>query len=326
MSENSIILEAEGIRKYFPVGKGGAHYLHALDDISIQLRRGEIFGVVGESGSGKSTLGRCLMGLYEIDRGDIRFDGQDISGLKKDEQKQMRKKMQMVFQNPYSSFDPGKTLGSIFAEVGRVHFPRKDRKKFTEHTEALLKMMRLPSDVKNKRPGELSGGQLQRCAILRALLLDPEFIVADEPVSALDVSVQARILNLLMDLREQLGLTILFISHDLAVVERVCDTVAVLYLGSILETAPTEELYSNILHPYTQLLMSAKPKNHPLEEKREAEASGEIPSAVDLGEGCRFAGRCPHCMDICRQKTPVLREVKEGHFCACHLTGEEKAS
>lgn len=322
---NDLILNAQGIRKYFPVGTGrrflakNAHYLHAVDDISIQIRRGEIYGVVGESGSGKSTLGRCLLGLYGIDQGTMEFDGQRIDTLNKEEKRQIRKKMQMVFQNPYSSFDPSKSLGSTFSEVGKVHFMGTERKKFEKRVEELLELMKLPADILNRRPRELSGGQLQRCAILRALLLNPDFIVADEAVSALDVSVQARILNLLMDLREQLGLTILFISHELTVVEHVCDTVAVLYLGAIMEVAPTEELFSHIAHPYTQALLAAKPREHPLEIREDIAMMGEIPSAVDIPEGCRFAGRCRYCQDVCIQQTPRLKEISEGHFAACHF-------
>ena len=326
MGEKSVILKAEGIRKYFPVGRDGKtiHYLHALDDVSISVKCGEIFGIVGESGSGKSTLGRCLMGLYTPDAGQITFDGARTDQMSRAQKKELKKKIQMVFQNPFSSFDPSMTMGNTFAEVGRVHFPRAEQKKFLAKCDSLIEMMKLPADIKSKRPGELSGGQLQRCAILRALLLSPEFIVADEAVSALDVSVQARILNLLMELRDELGLTILFISHDLAVVERVCDTVAVLYLGSIMEAAKTEELYSHILHPYTQILMAAKPKNHPLEEKPKIEPVGEIPSAVDIPEGCRFAGRCPYAQEICRTTIPALREARPGHEVACHfpLSGE----
>lgn len=327
--EKEIIMEARNVKKYFPIGSSGGttHYVHAVDDVSLTVRKGEIYGIVGESGSGKSTLGRCLLKLLDIDSGSITFKGKWIVNMKNKELFELRKKMQMVFQNPFSSFNPRQKLGDAVLEIADVHIKDKTKAEKKQRLLDLLQMVNLPEDVLDRYPKELSGGQLQRFAILRALYLEPEFIVADEAVSALDVSVQAQILNLLMDMRDRLNLTILFISHDLTVVEHVCDKVAVLYLGAIMETAETEELFSRILHPYTLALLSAKPKEFPEEEKADWVLEGNIPNAVDIKEGCRFHERCWKAKaGICDCKTPELREVYPGHSVACHfpITEEEQ--
>ncbi|MEG1870000.1 MAG: ATP-binding cassette domain-containing protein, partial [Oscillospiraceae bacterium] len=257
------IIKAENLKKYYTVGGSGffapkSKTLHALDGVDITIHKGEIFGVVGESGCGKSTLGRCLLRLVAPSAGKITFCGEDITAYSRAQMKDKRKEMQMIFQNPFSSFNPKMRIGQSLYEVGGVH--NLNKQQTGEKIEELLEYISLPKDVLNRMPSELSGGQLQRLAIARALLLSPNFIVADEPVSALDVSVQAQILNLIMDLRKKFQMTMLFISHEMTVVEHICDTVAVMYLGQVLETAPTDELFANILHPYTISLMSAIPK------------------------------------------------------------------
>lgn len=316
------IIQLENVKKYFPVGgkhikKAYTGYLHAVDDVSFQIKKGEIFGVVGESGSGKSTVGRCIVNLHETTGGLIYYKGTKINNLKNAELKPYRKDIQMIFQNPFASFNPKKSIESLFIELGKVHGmpPGKARAR----AESLLDRVSLPREVLQRRSNELSGGQLQRLAIARALMLAPEFIVADEPVSALDMSVQAQILNLFTQLRDELGLTIMFISHDLTVVESICDTVAVIYLGVIVELSPARELFSKIMHPYSEALISAKPREHPLERTDRIILKGDIPSAIDVPEGCRFSDRCPRFRDeLCKCVTPKLREIESGHYVACH--------
>lgn len=312
---SSYILEAANIKKYFPISRKS--YLHAVDDVSFQVERGEIFGIVGESGSGKSTIGRCVLNLLPIDSGSVTFDGTRIDVLPRVEMQRYRRNMQMVFQNPLASFNPKQYIGASFKEVCQYYkIPKEEmNKKIVD----LLELIHLPAEVLARMPGQLSGGQLQRLAVARTLLLDPSLIVADEPVSALDVSVQAQILNLLLDLQDQMHLSIIFISHDLSVVQRICDHVMVLYLGTIVEMASTEELFRNTRHPYTKALMEVKPVEHPsLRHDREI-IKGDIPSAVDIRPGCRFAGRCDRCKaGLCDKVTPPLVEVAPGHMVACH--------
>lgn len=313
--EDKYLLEVDHIKKYFPMSRKS--FLHAVDDVSFQGKKGEIFGIVGESGSGKSTIGRCILNLIPIDSGEVTFDHTRIDSLKRDEMAKYRKRMQMVFQNPLASFNPKQYIGASFRELCKFYRIPTDvmNKKIVD----LLEIIHLPADVLARMPNQLSGGQLQRLAIARTLLLDPEIIVADEPVSALDVSVQAQILNLLLDLREQMDLSIIFISHDLSVVERICDRVMVLYLGTVVEMASREELFHNTRHPYTEALMQVKPVEHPSLRKEREIIKGDIPSAVDVKEGCRFAGRCSRCKEgLCNQVTPALREIALGHFVACH--------
>ncbi|MCQ2437204.1 MAG: ABC transporter ATP-binding protein [Clostridia bacterium] len=313
------LLTAEHLTKHYRVGgnKRNPKLLHALDDVSIAVRPGEIYGIVGESGCGKSTLGRCLLRLTDLTDGKIVFDGKDISKLDRRGLKPLRRDMQLIFQNPYSSFDPKYRLGVSLREVGRAAHMSDDE--INEKLNTLMDTIALPRDMLTRSPSELSGGQLQRLAIARALLPGPKFIVADEPVSALDVSVQAQILNLLVDLRKQLNMTMLFISHEMTVVEHLCDRVAVMYLGQIVENAPTKTLFANLLHPYTRALMSAIPKADPDDHSERILLSGEIPSAIDIPKGCRFAGRCSHATERCLNEVPTMKEVEPDHFVSCFL-------
>ena len=314
MSESSI-LNVSHIRKYFPVSRN--HYLHAVDDVSFSVKKGEIFGIVGESGSGKSTIGRCVLNLIPLTEGEVFFEEQRIDRLNRKQMREYRRRMQMVFQNPLASFNPKQYIGSAFQEIGNFyHIPKEE---MNRRIIDMLEVINLPADVLARMPGQLSGGQLQRLAIARCLLLEPELIVADEPVSALDVSVQAQILNLILDLREQKDLSIIFISHDLSVVQRICDNVMVLYLGMVVEMASRDELFRSTRHPYTQALMDVKPVEHPSLRSDKEIIKGDIPSVIDVGEGCRFAGRCSRCeAGLCDQTTPPLSEVSPGHYAACY--------
>jgi peptide/nickel transport system ATP-binding protein/oligopeptide transport system ATP-binding protein len=319
------------VKKYFPIGGSGrrAHFVHAADGVSFSVRKGEIFGIVGESGSGKSTIGKCVIRLHETTAGEIYHNGVLINkpGYKHGRSVD-RTGIQMVFQNPYTSFNPRKSIGGAFTELGKVN--GMTGAEATAQTDRLLGMVGLPEgpEMRARYPRSLSGGQLQRLAIARALMPSPSVLIADEPVSALDVSVQAQILNLFMDLRDKLRLTILFISHDLTVVGNICDTVAVVYLGAIAEMAPARDLFSNILHPYSKALFSAKPKEHPKDIPGRLFVQGDVASAVDVGAGCRFAKRCRNCnKGICDERTPLLREVEPKHFVACHfprVVGDEQ--
>ncbi len=316
------MIEARNLVKYyyldnFKIAKSKIRVLHAVDHVSFNIEKGEIFGVIGESGSGKSTIGKCILRMIEADEGDIFFDNENISRLNSKQMKARRRNMQMIFQNPLASFNPKMTIGKAFYELGHVYHMKTQE--VTKKIRELLNYINLDEDVLSRLPKEISGGQLQRLAIARALMLEPKFLLADEPVSALDVSVQAQILNLLFELKEKRGYTILFISHDLTVVRNVCDHVAVVYLGVIVETGPVCEVYNNLLHPYTQALLSAKPKEHPLEQKERMILEGDIPNAINVKEGCRFASRCPKFREgLCDNRTPKLRDAGNGHFVACH--------
>lgn len=317
--EDKILFEAQHIKKYFPVdhGDGKKHFLHAVDDVSFQIKKDEIFGIVGESGSGKSTIGRCLLQLLRIDSGEIYFDGKNIVNCTKNEMKKLRQQMQMIFQNPISSFNPAVSLRRSFEEQAKVYGIKKNE--MTTRLSELLSSVALPWDALERRPRELSGGQMQRLAIARALMVDPQFILADEPVSALDVSVQAQIINLLIDMCDKYDMTMAFISHDLDIVHHLCDRAAVVYLGKIVEMASIEELYNHYGHPYTEMLLAANPKKHPLEKKERKTLQGEIPSAVDVKEGCRFYERCPYAKKgLCDVQTPEFKDYGNGHFIACH--------
>ncbi len=321
MDEKNIIMDVQDLKKYYPMSKGSfskgsKKTLKALDGVSLQIRKGEIFGIVGESGCGKSTLGRAMLRLFDVTDGKILFEGNDITHLSRRQLKGYRKNMQMIFQNPYSSFNPKQRIGSALREVGKVYGMSSPA--VEEKIHELLEYIHLPQDMLLRSPGELSGGQLQRLAIARALILNPSFIVADEPVSALDVSVQAQILNLITDLRKKVGMTMLFISHEMTVVEHICDQVAVMYLGKVMEVAPTKVLFKNILHPYTQALMSAIPKADPEADNHRIMLEGDIPNAIDLPAGCRFASRCRFCTEECKNKMPELTHVGDGHYVACH--------
>jgi oligopeptide/dipeptide ABC transporter ATP-binding protein len=316
------ILKVEELTKYFPAGKRTLlgrqrQLLKAVDGVTFTIRKGEIFGLVGESGCGKSTLGRCVLRIIEPTSGRIHFDGEDITNADARQLKQLRRKMQMIFQNPYSSLNPRLTIRQTFMEVLRVHRLAAGRE--SERIGELLELVGLPKDSVDRHPHEFSGGQLQRLVIARSLLVEPMFIMADEPVSALDVSVQAQILNLISKLKEELGLTMLFVAHDLSVVEHISDRVGVMYLGQIVELADVDELYQHTLHPYTKALMAAIPVPDPKRKGEKVILEGDIPSPIDLPQGCRFASRCSECMDRCRVEIPSLKEVSPGHYVACHL-------
>lgn len=317
------LLSVEGLRKYFVqrsgVFKQNKQYLHAVDGVSFEIRRGEILGLVGESGCGKSTLGKTLLRLYEPDAGRIEFDGVDLRALSRQPLRQMRKRMQMIFQDPYDSLNSRHTIGGIVEEPLIVHdigTPRERRAAVLE----LLRQVGLPESSADRFPHEFSGGQRQRVGIARAIALRPEFIVCDEPLSALDISVQAQIVNLLLELRASLDLSLLFISHDLAVVRHMSDRVAVMYLGEIVELAPAASIYSEARHPYTQYLIASIPQPVPGAHRARA-ADGEVPSPLHPPSGCRFHPRCPIAQAICRVQAPKLETIATDatHRVACHF-------
>ncbi|BAQ09997.1 ABC-type oligopeptide transport system, ATPase component [Bacillus sp. OxB-1] len=319
---SQVVLKVENLNKHFPTGKRnllGKHTqtLKAVDGVSFEIKEGEIFGLVGESGCGKSTLGRCITRIVDPSTGKIHFNGEEITNSGPDRLKELRRQMQMVFQNPHSSLNPRMTIRQTFSEILKVHRLAKGQEQ--ERMEEILTLVGLPADALDRHPHEFSGGQLQRIVIARALLVEPQFIMADEPVSALDVSVQAQILNLLVTLKEELSLTILFVAHDLSVVEHISDRVGVMYLGQIVEMADVDDLYQNTLHPYTLALMAAIPVPDPTVKKEYEVIEGDLPSPIDLPAGCRFAGRCPSAMAVCQEQNPSLKEVNPGHFVACHL-------
>ena len=322
MSEQTVLLEVRDLKKYFPIKSGilgrTANVLRAVDGVSFTIRKGETLGLVGESGCGKTTLGRTLLRLIEPTEGSIHFEGTEITRLPREQMRRLRRQMQMIFQDPYSSLNPRMTAGAMIEEGLIIHRlgSRVERKK---RVAELLDVVGLSPKVTGKYPHEFSGGQRQRIGIARALALLPKLIVADEPVSALDVSIQAQILNLLIELQESFSLTYLFISHDLRVVEHVSDRVAVMYLGRIIELAPARLLYGNPSHPYTQALLASVPVPDPTRKSLKASVPGDVPSPVSPPSGCYFHPRCPHCMEVCRREFPALHEVEPGHFVACHL-------
>jgi len=315
------ILEVSNLKKYFKTKKG---MLHAVDDVSFKLQRGRTLGVVGESGCGKSTLGRAILRLIEPTSGSVIFDGIDVAKLNKSELRKMRKEMQIIFQDPYSSLDARKTVSQIIAEPLKTHKLCANAKELDEKVRELMQLVGLADRLVNTYPHELDGGRRQRVGIARALALNPKFIVCDEPVSALDVSIQAQIINLLRKLQRDLGLSYIFITHDMSVVNHLADDIAVMYLGHIVEMAPVEELFSNPLHPYTKALLSAVPIPEIQKERRERiRLKGELSSPINLPPQCRFAKRCNEaCEDCVNQDEPPLVEVKPGHFVACyHVQG-----
>ena len=313
---DEILFELQNVSRFFPVE--GRRVLKAVDDVSLQLKKGEIFGLVGESGCGKSTLGKTLVRLYEPSKGRILYKGQDISGLKGKSARQYASEVQMIFQDPYASLDPRMTIGDIIKEGMRIHNMGNGNQRDDRMYE-LLELVGLSADHAQRFPYEFSGGQRQRVGIARALAVNPEFIVCDEPVSALDVSVQAQIINLLKRLQKQLGLTLLFIAHDLSVVRYLSDRVGVMYLGSLVETAEAEELYLNPIHPYTQGLLEAIPTPDPhVENSRKRKLlTGDVPSPVDIPAGCKFADRCPYATRDKKDGVPQLQDMGSGHMVAC---------
>lgn len=316
------LIEVNDLKKYFPI-TGGVFQrtvgnVKAVDGVSFSINRGESFGLVGESGCGKSTIGRTILRLLEKTDGKVKFKGQDIHQLTKEQMRGMRPKMQIVFQDPFSSLNPrikvGEAIGEALLDHGLV-----SRTELKERVIETLKICGLSDYHYDRFPHEFSGGQRQRIGIARALILNPEFIVADEPVSALDVSIQAQIINLLSDLQKEKQLTYLFISHDLSVVEHLCDRIGVMYLGSMVEMAPKEELFRNPLHPYTKALLSAVPVPDPTYKRDRIVLKGDIPSPANPPSGCKFHTRCPLASDLCKQQVPEYRNMGDNHFVACHF-------
>ena len=319
------LLKVEGLKKYFPVKKGllgrTVGQVKAVDNVSFYVNKGETLGIVGESGCGKSTTGRMLMRLLEPTEGKVEFDGKDLTSLSSEEMRKTRSDIQMVFQDPYASLNPRHTIEKILAEPLLVHGV-KSAKERRRKVHELLEIVGLSAYHAKRYPHQFSGGQRQRIGIARALMTNPKLIIADEPVSALDVSIQAQVLNLMQDLQKEFNLTYIFIAHDLGVVRHISDRVAVMYLGKIVEISNSENLYAKPLHPYTQALLSAVPVPDPDFEKKEILLEGDIPNPADPPTGCTFHTRCPYKMDICTVAIPQLQEMGKGHSVACHLYDE----
>ncbi len=321
------LLKVEGLKKYFPIKSGilgkVSNHVKAVDDVSFTVREGETLGIVGESGCGKSTTGRMLMRLLEPTEGIVTFDGQELTSLSNNEMRKVRRDIQMVFQDPYASLNPRHTIEKILMEPLNVHDigdPKERKRKVHE----FLEIVGLSSYHAKRYPHQFSGGQRQRIGIARALMTNPKLIIADEPVSALDVSIQAQVLNLMQDLQRDLKLTYIFIAHDLGVVRHISDRVGVMYLGKMAELASTEDLYEKPLHPYTQALLAAVPVPDPEFVREEVVISGDVPSPANPPSGCRFHTRCPFKMDICSEVVPIFAEVEKGHSVACHLYEESR--
>jgi len=321
MASNGNLIEVRNLKKYFPAGAGlfraADAVVKAVDDVSFNIRRGETFGLVGESGCGKSTIGRCILRLIEPTSGQVRFSGQDLLSLSSDDLRRLRRDVQIIFQDPYSSLNPRMTVGQILEEPRVIHNRGDDRSGRRNRVAELLSLVGLEPEHAKRYPHEFSGGQRQRIGIARALALNPKFIVCDEPVSALDVSVQAQVVNLLQDLQEQLGLTYLFISHGLSVVQHISTRVGIMYLGKLVEIATSDEIFNNPLHPYTRALLSAIPIPEPGRRRERLMILGEIPTALNPPSGCNFRTRCPIAEARCAEQEPQLVEVAPGHLVSC---------
>ena len=323
--DGDLLLRVEHLTKYFPIKRGiilkrEIGRVHAVDDVSFEVRAGETLGLVGESGCGKSTLGRCIVRLQALTGGSITFDGRDISRLSRRALRPVRGEVQMIFQDPYASLNPRKRVGTIIADPLRIH-GRAGRRQVMDRVRELLNLVGLSPEHINRYPHEFSGGQRQRIGVARALALHPKLIIADEPVSALDVSIRAQVINLLDDLQDDLGLTYIFIAHDLGVVRHVSDRIAVMYLGKIVEISPAEELYKRPVHPYTEALLSAVPIPDPAITARREQIvlEGDVPSPIEPPSGCRFHPRCRYATDICaRSEPPLIPQGSQGHLAACH--------
>lgn len=316
------MLTVKGLKKYFPI-RGGIFskivgHVQAVDGVSFRISKGEIMGLVGESGCGKTTVGRLILGLYEPTAGEVRFEGANISKLSRQEMSNARRHIQIIFQDPFGSLNPRMTIGDIIGEPLHIHNIAKGKEK-EERVVNLLETVGMSPRYMRRYPHEFSGGQRQRIGIARALALNPKLIVCDEPVSALDVSIQAQVINLLEDLQAKFGFTYLFIAHDLSVIKHISDRVAVMYLGKIVELADTEKLYNNPLHPYTEALLSAVPIPDPTLNRKRIVLEGDVPSPIDPPSGCHFRTRCKYVKPICSEEEPPLNEVVNGHYTACHL-------
>jgi oligopeptide transport system ATP-binding protein len=325
MSDSTALVEVQDLKKHFPISRGlilqrNAGVVRAVDGVSFSIQRGETLGMVGESGCGKTTVGRTMLGLYPATSGSVMIDGDDIIHARGKDQLGIRRKAQMIFQDPYSSLNPRWTVNSIVSEPMHVHKLFASNKERTERARELMNLVGLNPNLINRFPHEFSGGQRQRIGIARALASDPLFIVCDEPISALDVSIQAQVVNLLEELQDQFGLTYLFIAHDLSMVRHICDRVAVLYLGVMVELAERDELYENALHPYTQALLSAVPIPDPRKDRARKRTilTGDVPSPINPPSGCRFHTRCPIAMEVCKKEVPIWQEAAPQHWVACH--------
>lgn len=320
MNNNEILYDVQGLSRYFPSKRG---VVKAVDDVSFQIRKGETFSLVGESGCGKTTCGRTLLGVYSKTAGKVLYHGVDKDSLSKAQQKEYLQKNQMIFQDPYACLDPRMSIASIIEEGMKVHFSYSASER-TAICAELLHKVGLPAEFLSRFPHELSGGQRQRIGIARALAMNPEFIVCDEPIAALDVSIQAQVVNLLIRLQKEMGLTYLFISHDLSMVKHISDKIAVMYLGSLVELSTPDVLYNRPMHPYSKALLSAIPVANPDGNwaKKRIPLTDEVPSPVDAPAGCKFWKRCPYAKETCKEQRPALRELETGHFVACHFTEE----
>ena len=326
MQTDNVLVRVENLTKHFPITQGivvqrqiGA--VRAVDNVSFDIREGETLGLVGESGCGKSTTGRTILQLYRPTSGKVYYQDQDLTTIKGEELRRMRRNMQIIFQDPYASLNPRLTVGDIIGEPLEVHRVEKSKKKRQERVQELLRLVGLNPYFINRYPHEFSGGQRQRIGVARALALQPKFIICDEPISALDVSIQAQVVNLLEKLQDEFGLTYLFIAHDLSMVRYISDRTAVMYLGKIVELAEREELYSHPLHPYTQALLSAVPVPDPVVERTRQRMilTGDVPSPANPPSGCNFHPRCPLAQQVCQEEEPEWREVSPSHWVACHL-------
>lgn len=327
LDDNDILLEVKNLKKHFPIRKGffgkNVQQVQAVDGISFKIRRGETLGLVGESGCGKSTIGRTIIRLYDVTDGEVIFDGQDISRMSQQELRGIRKRIQMIFQDPYASLNSRMTVGDIIGEPIDIHgiAAGDERQKIIYD---LLERVGLSKGHASRYPHEFSGGQRQRIGIARALAVNPDFIICDEPISALDVSIQAQVVNMLEDLQKELGLTYLFIAHDLSMVKHIADRIGVMYLGKLVEVSPSDELYNNPNHPYTQALLSAIPIPDPNVAKSNERIvlEGDVPSPINPPSGCTFRTRCSYVMDICSKEEPALIDIGDGHMSACHLNNK----
>ncbi len=322
--DNDVLLQVKNLKKYFPVNKGffkrETKFVKAVDNISFSINRGETFGLVGESGCGKSTTGRTIIRLYDVTDGEVVFDGVELGSIDESQLKPYRKKMQMIFQDPYASLNSRMTVGDIIGEPIEIHKLARGKKR-QEIIYDLLEKVGLDKEHANRYPHEFSGGQRQRIGIARALAVEPDFIICDEPISALDVSIQAQVVNMLEDLQKEMGLTYLFIAHDLSMVKHISDRIGVMYLGKLVEVADSNELYKNPTHPYTQALLSAIPIPDPevTRAKQREILEGDVPSPINPPSGCRFRTRCKHAMPKCAEIEPELKDIGNGHMVACHL-------